>query len=262
MAITDIKKFLDQSGVSVLWGEVAAKLAAEKSRAEAAEQAAAAAAATAQSEVDALEEYVGTIPASYTETSIVTYIQKVAAETLAAASGNSTETAASVAQALTDYKNLNDPKVAKNTEDIAAIVADYLKAADKTELADNIAANAEEILRIDAALKAAVENLVLVLSPFTPHICEEMWSGLGHEGTVYSVAWPTYDEAALVKDSIEIVVQINGKVKEKLQVSNNLSREDLEKEALANDKVKALVDGKNVVKVIAVPNKLVNIVIK
>ena len=69
-------------------------------------------------------------------------------------------------------------------------------------------------------------------------------------------------EAALVKDTIEIVVQINGKVKEKLNVSNNLSREDLEKEALSNDSVKALVEGKNIVKVIAVPNKLVNIVVK
>ena len=158
MAINEIKKFLDQSGVSVLWGEVASKLAAEKSRAEAAEQAASAAAAAAQADVDALEEYVGTIPADYTETSIVAFIQKRAQETLQAAQGNSSETAASVAQALADYKLLNDPKVQKNTEDIAAIVADYLKAADKEELAGDIADNAAEILRIDAALKAAIEN--------------------------------------------------------------------------------------------------------
>ena len=158
MAINEIKKFLDQGGVSVLWGEVAAKLAAEKSRAEAAEQAASAAAAAAQADVDALEEYVGTIPTDYTETNIVAFIQKRAQETLAAAQGNSSETAASVAQALADYKLLNDPKVSKNTEDIATIVADYLKAADKTELASLISANAGEITRIDNALKAAIEN--------------------------------------------------------------------------------------------------------
>ena len=113
-----------------------------------------------------------------------------------------------------------------------------------------------------AFMKKAIETLVVILSPFTPHICEEMWEGLGYTDSLQDVAWPAYDEAALVKDTIEIVVQINGKVKEKLNVANGLSREDLEKEALSDDKVKALVDGKNVVKVIAVPNKLVNIVVK
>jgi hypothetical protein len=154
----ELRKFLDQTGVSTLWGKVAAELKKEADRAKAAEAANAAAAKKAQDEVDALETYVGTIPADYTETSIVAFIQKRAQETLAAAQGNSSETAASVAQALADYKTLNDPKVNKNTEDIAAIVADYLKAADKNELAEDIKENADEILRIDAALKAAVEN--------------------------------------------------------------------------------------------------------
>ena len=113
-----------------------------------------------------------------------------------------------------------------------------------------------------AFLEKAIETLVVILSPFPPHICEEMWEGLGYTDSLKDVAWPAYDEAALVKDTIEIVVQINGKVKEKLNVSNNLSREDLETQALSDDKVKALVEGKNVVKVIAVPNKLVNIVVK
>lgn len=113
-----------------------------------------------------------------------------------------------------------------------------------------------------AFMKKAIETLVIILSPFTPHISEEMWEGLGYTDSLQDVAWPAYDEAALVKDTVEIVVQINGKVKEKLNVANGLSREDLEKEALSDDKVKALVDGKNIVKVIAVPNKLANIVIK
>ncbi|MGN0710729.1 MAG: leucine--tRNA ligase [Anaerovoracaceae bacterium] len=111
-------------------------------------------------------------------------------------------------------------------------------------------------------LKAAVENLVLILSPFTPHICEEMWSGLGHEGSVYSESWPKYDEAALVKDTVEIVIQINGKVKEKMNVATNLDKAAFEKLAMENEKVKELTAGKEIVKVIAVPNKLLNIVVK
>lgn len=116
--------------------------------------------------------------------------------------------------------------------------------------------------RNEAFMKKAVDTLVTILSPFTPHICEEMWEILGYHQSLTAVSWPAYDEKALVRDTIEIVVQINGKVKEKLNVANNLSREELEKEALSNDKVKALTDGKNIVKVVAVPGRLVNIVIK
>lgn len=113
-----------------------------------------------------------------------------------------------------------------------------------------------------AFMKKAIDTLVTILSPFTPHICEEMWECLGHEPSLTEVTWPSYDEAALVKDTVEIVVQVNGKVKEKLNVASGLSKEDLEKTALSDEKVQALTEGKNVVKVIAVPNKLVNIVIK
>ncbi len=113
-----------------------------------------------------------------------------------------------------------------------------------------------------AFMKKAIDTVVMILSPFAPHICEEMWEALGYDQSLTAVSWPSYDEDALVRDTVEIVIQINGKVKEKLNVANNLSREDLEKIALSNDKVQALTEGKNVVKVIAVPGKLVNIVIK
>jgi leucyl-tRNA synthetase len=111
-------------------------------------------------------------------------------------------------------------------------------------------------------LKKAAENLILILSPFTPHICEEMWEYTGHKSTVYLEKWPAYDEAALVKDSIEIVIQLNGKVKDKLEVANGLSREQLEETVMGTDKVKTLISGKEIVKIVAVPNKLFNIVIK
>lgn len=154
----NLKKFLDKDGVSTLWSKIAENIAAEKARAEAAEAAALKAAQDAQKEIDVLEDYVGTIPSDYAETNIVAFIQKRAQEVLTAAQGGSSETAASVSAALEAYKALNDPKVSKNAEDIAAIVADYLKATDKTELTNSIAANADEITRIDNALKAAVEN--------------------------------------------------------------------------------------------------------
>lgn len=156
--MADIKKFLDQAGVSTLWTRVAQEVAKEKTRAEAAELANANAAKKAQDDVDTLKAYVGTIPESYTESNIVAFIQKRAQEVLATAQGGSSETAASVKAALDTYKAENDPKVQANTADIATIKGDYLKGADKTELTEKISTNASEILRIDNALKAAIEN--------------------------------------------------------------------------------------------------------
>lgn len=111
-------------------------------------------------------------------------------------------------------------------------------------------------------LADATEKLVLMLAPFVPHIAEEMWEGIGGEGLVYDAKWPEVDESMLVKDTVEIVVQINGKVREKADVPAGLDKAGLEETVLAMDSVKALMEGKNVVKVIAVPGKLVNIVVK
>ena len=154
----NIQKFLDQGGVSILWNKVATNLQTEVDRAKAAEQANAAAAKKAQDDVDALKTYVGTIPADYTESNIVAFIQKRAAEVLTAAQGGSSETAASVKAALEAYIASNDAEVNEIGTDVATILADYLKKADKDELAGLISANADEITRIDNALKLAVEN--------------------------------------------------------------------------------------------------------
>ncbi len=111
-------------------------------------------------------------------------------------------------------------------------------------------------------LADATRKLVLMLAPFVPHIAEEMWEGIGGEGLVYDAGWPEVDESMLVKDTVEIVVQVNGKVREKAEVPADLDKTGLEETVLALDSVKALTAGRNVVKVIAVPGKLVNIVIK
>jgi leucyl-tRNA synthetase len=111
-------------------------------------------------------------------------------------------------------------------------------------------------------LRDAVNKLVIVLSPFTPHICEEMWHELGNTQSLTDVSWPEYDEAALVQDNIEIIIQVNGKLKEKMNVSSGLDRAALEKAVTEDEKIKALLADKNVVKTVVVPEKLVNFVVK
>lgn len=108
--------------------------------------------------------------------------------------------------------------------------------------------------------KAFVEGFVQLLAPVAPHICEELWQKLGHTETIAYTAWPTYDESKLVTDEVEIVIQVNGKVRTKTVVSKTASKEELEKLALEDEKVKEYTDGKTIRKIIAVPGKLVNIV--
>ena len=111
-------------------------------------------------------------------------------------------------------------------------------------------------------LDRAVKSMILVLSPFTPHICEELWSELGEESRVFEAAWPEFDESALVLDEVEIIVQINGKLKDKLTMSKDASNEELEKAARSSDKVKEAVGELSIVKAVIIPGKLVNFVVK
>ena len=106
-----------------------------------------------------------------------------------------------------------------------------------------------------------VEGLVKLLSPVVPHITEELWSKLGHVGSIAYAKWPTYDESKLVEDVVEIVVQINGKVRQHLQVSKDASREELQALALNDERIKQELVDKEVKKVNAVPGKLVSIVV-
>ena len=110
--------------------------------------------------------------------------------------------------------------------------------------------------------KELVEKLTLLLAPFVPHITEEIWHECGFEGSVHAASWPTYEESALVVDEVEVAVQVNGKVRDKLTVSVSLSKEELEAAAKALPRVQAFTEGKTVVKVIVVPKKLINIVVK
>lgn len=105
-------------------------------------------------------------------------------------------------------------------------------------------------------------DLVKLLAPFAPHITEELWQRLGGEKSVHIQPWPTYEEAAMRQDEVEIVLQINGKVRDKIVVAAELDAAGMEKAALAQPRVRQYTEGKKIVKVIAIPGKLVNIVVR
>ncbi len=111
-----------------------------------------------------------------------------------------------------------------------------------------------------AVEREALETAILLLAPVTPHICHSLWGALGHSSNVIDESWPQLDQAALVKDSITLVVQVNGKVRDKLEAPSDAAKESLEAMALASENVQKFTEGKTVRKVIVVPNKLVNIV--
>ena len=105
-------------------------------------------------------------------------------------------------------------------------------------------------------------GFIQLLAPFAPHLAEEMWEVYGNTESISYVPWPTFDESKLVSDTVEIVVQLMGKVKAKLDVKKDLTPAELEQIVLANEEVKELIEGKQVMKVIVVPGRLVNIVAK
>ena len=113
-----------------------------------------------------------------------------------------------------------------------------------------------------AVLSFAMESLIKLMSPIVPHITEEAWCDLGGKDSVHLSEWPKYDEKLAVTKSITVVIQVNGKLRDKLEVEPDLDKSILEKLALENEKAKAFMEGKQVVKVIVVPNRLVNIVVK
>ncbi|HCT8104699.1 TPA: leucine--tRNA ligase [Enterococcus faecalis] len=117
-----------------------------------------------------------------------------------------------------------------------------------------------EANKVDALPYEYVEGFVQLLAPIAPHIGEELWQILGNEESLTYVPWPTYDEAALVEDEVEVAFQVNGKLRGKQNVARGLSKEELEQIAMNHEAVKEFIEGKTVRKVIAVPDKLVNIV--
>lgn len=117
-----------------------------------------------------------------------------------------------------------------------------------------------EANKVDALPITYIEGFIQVLAPIAPHMTEEIWKKLGHTVSVTKAAWPVYDEKFLVEDEVEVVFQVNGKVKSRSSVPAAATKEELTDIAMADEKVKEAIEGKQVRKVIAVPGKLVNIV--
>ncbi|MDP2903468.1 MAG: leucine--tRNA ligase [Methylovulum sp.] len=112
-----------------------------------------------------------------------------------------------------------------------------------------------------AVRQEVLEAIVLMLAPIVPHICHQLWLELGHQQTVVAVPWPVVDEAALVQDALELMIQVNGKLRGKISVSASASTDDIQAIALGDGQVQRFIEGQPVKKVIIVPKKLVNIVI-
>ncbi|GAC46359.1 leucine--tRNA ligase [Pediococcus acidilactici NGRI 0510Q] len=119
-----------------------------------------------------------------------------------------------------------------------------------------------EAYKADALPMVYMEDLVKLLSPIIPHVAEEIWQIMGHDETITYETWPTYDESKLVQDTVQVILQVNGKVRSKVEVEKDLDQAELEKIALADERIQQWTAEKDIKKVIVIPNKIVNIVAK
>ncbi len=108
----------------------------------------------------------------------------------------------------------------------------------------------------------AVRTLVLLIAPVTPHMAEELWARLGQEYSIHNQAWPQWDEAMLVEDTVQIPVQVNGKVRGRITIATDAAEESIKAAALADENVQRYVEGKQIIKVIVPKGRLVSIVIR
>jgi leucyl-tRNA synthetase len=117
------------------------------------------------------------------------------------------------------------------------------------------------LTKLEQRPRKVLETFVLLLSPFAPHLGEELWRALGHKASLAYEAWPKYDPALTKEDTIEVPVQVNGKLRSKVTVPADADQAALESAARADERIRSLIEGKQVRKVIVVPKKLVNIVV-
>ncbi len=165
----------------------------------------------------------------------------------------------------TDESKINDSKYAELEKiynvTIRKVSTDFENLAFNTAISQMmIFVNA--VYKADSCPKEFAEGFIRVLSPIAPHICEEIWEMFGHTETIAFESWPTYDEAKCVDNEVEIAVQINGKVREKLVISAEATQEEALAAAKANEKIAAAIDGMTIVKELYVKGRLVNIVVR
>ncbi|HEX5339583.1 MAG TPA: leucine--tRNA ligase [Gammaproteobacteria bacterium] len=169
--------------------------------------------------------------------------------------------AASLSAAQRELRRQVHATIAKVGDDIGRRYTFNTAVAAIMELLNTLTRNDDQSPQGRAVMQEAFEAIALLLTPMAPHTCEALWQGLGREGSVVTAAWPQPDPSALVRDRIEIVVQVNGKLRGRIAVSADAARTQLEQAALAEPNVQRFVEGKTVRKVIVVPGKLVNVVV-
>ena len=154
----------------------------------------------------------------------------------------------SVSEDTSDKKYIFNTAIARMTELVNAMYKFILDKKSFNEIETNV-------------LSFCITNLLKLLAPFAPHIAEELWEKLGGEYSIHNQKWPIYDEKALITDEVELVIQMGGKKIDVIKIKKGQSQSELEKIALAQEKVKARLSGKEISKVVVVPDKIVNIVV-
>jgi leucyl-tRNA synthetase len=151
--------------------------------------------------------------------------------------------------------------IQKVTDDFGRRLTFNTAIAANMELVNTLSKFVDDSANGRAVRQEALESIVLLLSPIVPHVTHQLWLDLGHQQAVVSEQWPKVDESALVQNTLELVIQVNGKLRSKLSVSVNAGKDEIEKLALSDEQALRFMEGKPVKKVIVVPGKLVNIVV-
>ena len=156
----------------------------------------------------------------------------------------------------------NDGKLTKvYNQTVKKVTEDYERMHFNTAISQ-LMVFVNEAYKVDDLPVEYMRGFVKMIAPIMPHMAEELWSQFGESDTITYQSWPTYDPKALVEDEVEMIVQVNGKVRAKIKMAKDTDRDEAQQLALANEHVKKFTDGKDIKKVIVVPNKIVNIVAK
>ncbi len=162
---------------------------------------------------------------------------------------------------LKELRRKTHQTIAKIDDDIGRRHSFNTAVAAAMELLNAVNKLAEDSDAGRAVVRESLEAVVVMLSPMVPHICHALWQELGHDDALIDQHWPVVDDSALERDTIEMVVQVNGKLRARISIANDAPNDAIERQALADDNVQRFVDGRKVRKVIIVPGRLVNIVV-
>jgi leucyl-tRNA synthetase len=169
---------------------------------------------------------------------------------------------ANLSDAQKDLRRKTHETITKVSNDVSRRMTFNTAIAAIMELLNEVNRYNTESIQDQAIIREALESAVLMLAPIVPHISQSLWQGLGHKQPVMLAAWPTVDEAALVKDNLNWVIQVNGKVRTQLALPAGTEDDSVKRFALEDATVQRFMEGKSLLKIILVPGKLVNIVVR